>query len=124
MPPTGVHAMLCARMSRPKNTLEKANIRYLIFREGDTWYGAALELNIVEDATDPREAFVLLMEAVYGYIEGARRIKGGEDVLNQEPDPEYEALWQRPFSARKRIDVFATGILNIPSRRKPIPMPA
>lgn len=111
-------------MRKSKNTLEKTNIRYLIFREGDTWYGAALELNIVEDATDPREAFVLLMEAVYGYIEGARRIKGGEDVLNQEPDPEYEALWQRPFSARKHIDVFATGTLNIPSSRKPIPVPA
>lgn len=111
-------------MSKLRNTLEKANIRYLIFREGNTWYGAALELNIVEDASDPREAFVLLMEAVYGYVEGARRIKGGEDVLNQEPDPEYEALWQRPFSTRKRIDVFATGTLNIPSSRKLVPTAA
>ncbi len=38
-----------------KNTLNKGSIRYIVFKEDDTWYGVALEFNIVESGDNPTE---------------------------------------------------------------------
>ena len=74
---------------RYRNTLEKGSVRYLIFKDGDTFFGAALEFNIVVEGAHPAEAFLLLNEAVQGYIEAARKVKLRPNVLNQKPDSEY-----------------------------------
>lgn len=77
------------------NTPQKGSSRYIVFREGKVWYAAALDLNIVEASDDPRNALVGMMDAIQGYVEAVRKIRGGRvnHLLNQKADPEYEKLW-------------------------------
>ncbi len=86
--------MCYTRFMAFKNTLRSGQVRNVIFKEGKEWLGAALEFNIVESASTPQEAMFLLDDAVKGYVESAQKNKLSISVLNQETDPEYEALWQ------------------------------
>ncbi len=105
-----------------KNTLQKGSVRYLIFKDGDTFFGVALEFNIVVDGVHPAEVFLLLNEAVQGYIEAARKIKLRPHVLNQKADPEYERMWQvywdRKLKERyerivNRLPIFNAGRMEL-----------
>jgi len=76
------------------NTPEKSNVRYIVFKDTDTWYAVALEFNIVESGDDPKIAMFNLFEAVTGYVESCQKIKGSRfSSLNQKADSEYEKLW-------------------------------
>ncbi|MEX2053274.1 MAG: hypothetical protein WD898_03555 [Candidatus Paceibacterota bacterium] len=105
-----------------KNTLQKGSFRYIIFREGDTWYGVCLEFNIVESGDTPQEALILLFEATQGYLESAKKIKARPNILNQEPDPEYETMWhdlQEAKRQKKNLDyVYTYGQTLIPQAMK------
>lgn len=100
------------------NTPQKGSVRCIIFRDGDTWYGVALEFNIVESADDPVIAMVNLQEAIQGYVESLKKVKGLHDCssLNQKSDEEYEALWQG-LTADKPIpspyEVYHYGVTTI-----------
>ncbi len=78
-----------------KNTLQRGSIRYLIFQEEDTWYGVCLEFNIVESGSTREEAWLLLHEAIQGYVEAARKVKMRPHILNQKTDSEYEMIWSK-----------------------------
>ena len=104
------------------NTLQKGSVRYLIFKDGDTFFGTALEFNIMVEGAHPAEAFLLLNEAVQGYIEAARKIKLRPQVLNQKPDPEYEKMWQAYWDRKlkekyerivNRLPIFNAGRLEL-----------
>lgn len=77
-----------------KNTLQKGSVRYVIFKEKDTFFGVALEFNVVVEAASQIEAIVLLNEAIVGYLGSARKFKLRPHVLNQIVDSEYEKMWQ------------------------------
>ncbi|MDP2651946.1 MAG: hypothetical protein Q8O94_02330 [bacterium] len=77
-----------------RNTLKKGSVRNIIFREGKTWFGVALEFNIVETGDDAQEVMVLLEEAMRGYLASARKGKLNPIILNQTSDQEYEKLWR------------------------------
>ncbi|MEK7609798.1 MAG: hypothetical protein AAB470_01600 [Patescibacteria group bacterium] len=101
-----------------KNTHQKGQIRTIIFKEGNTWYGVALELNIIESGNDPREIMLLLDEAIRGYVRGASKAKLNEKVLNQDSDPEYETLWSAIESnkpIRSPIKVYSSSSIRLPS---------
>ena len=78
-----------------KNTLKRGSVRFIIFKENNTWYGVALEFNIVEEGDNPVEVMASLFEAIQGYVEAARKFKLRPMPLNQKPDKEYEELWDR-----------------------------
>jgi len=84
-----------------KNTLQKGSVRYIIFKEKGTWYGVALEFNIVEEGDNSLEVMVSLFEAIQGYIETARKLKMRPMPLNQKPDEEYEKLWNKLKEGKK-----------------------
>lgn len=102
-------------MRKFKNTLQKGSVRYVVFREDDCWYAAALEFNIVESGDDPREVLNLLFEAIAGYLESARKIKARPFILNQVIDKEYESLWngnqlfQNALESKKTPQVYTRG---------------
>jgi predicted RNase H-like HicB family nuclease len=77
------------------NTPHTGSVRNIIFREGNEWFGVALEFNIVETGDSPQEVMVLLDSAIKGYVEAADRANLSIGVLNQAVDPEYEALWNQ-----------------------------
>ena len=82
------------------NTPTKGMYRWMIFKDGDSWVGVALEFNIVVTGEDPRVVEFELQEAVIGYIESAKKLKGfrtGQvnSILNQETEDEYEEKWVR-----------------------------
>lgn len=104
-----------------KNTLQKGSVRYVVFREGKTWYAAGLEFNIVETGDTPQEALLLLIEAIQGYIESARKINAPSDILNQAPDLEYQKMWQGKKGGLQRQNVFAIGELNLSKVREMVP---
>ncbi|MCD8507994.1 MAG: hypothetical protein LRY41_02015 [Candidatus Pacebacteria bacterium] len=84
------------------NTPQKGKFRHIVFKDGDTWYAVALEFNIVESSDDPKLAFFNLLQAVSGYIQSAKKIKGSRNYsLNQETDKEYEELWATLHSSQK-----------------------
>lgn len=99
------------------NTRTSGSVRSVIFEENDTWFGVALEFNIVETGTSPQEVSVLLDEAIQGYIEAAQKSKHSIRVLNQEIDPEYEALWEAGNSDREeeRSKVYRISAQPVPT---------
>lgn len=76
------------------NTYQKGAVRCIIFKEKNTWFGVALEFNIVETGNDSREVMILLDEAIRGYVASGKKARLRGHILNQEPDPEYEKLWE------------------------------
>ena len=104
---------------RYKNTPQKGEVRYAVFKEAGTWYAVGLEFNIVESGSIPQEALLLLFEALQGYIESARRIKARPQILNQKSDPEYEKLWQARREQKRTTskEIFSIGEFNISSSR-------
>ncbi len=82
-------------MAKYQNTLEKGSVRYIIFKEEGTWYGVALELNIVEEGDNPVQVMASLFEAIEGYVETARKFKMRPMPLNQKPEKEYQDLWDK-----------------------------
>lgn len=107
-----------------KNTLQKGSIRYIIFKEDDCWYAVGLEFNIVESGDSPQEAFVLLTEAVAGYLQSARKIKARPNILNQKADSEYERMWDRGTEKKENDSrIFSSGLLNIAQALQPTLMP-
>ena len=100
-----------------KNTLTKGQIRSIIFKEGDTWYGVALELNIVESGDDPREVMLILDEAIRGYIKSARKSHLSANILNQKSDSEYENLWnliQTHKPIRAPFQIYSSSFISLP----------
>lgn len=84
------------------NTPQKGSVRYIVFKDGDTWYAAGLEFNIVESGSDPQIALLNLFDALTGYVESCRKIKGSRVFpLNQKTDPEYERLWEIATASKK-----------------------
>lgn len=110
------------------NTVKRGTYRWMIYKEGDTWLGIALEFNIVVTGEDPRLVELELQEAVIGYLESAKRLKGFRTeqvnkLLNQKTDKEYEVRWTkatRTFSSANDkpvvsplSDVYKVGIANL-----------
>ena len=96
-----------------KNTLQKGSVRYLVFKDGDIFFGVALEFNIVVEGAHPMEAMLLLNEAVVGYLESARKYKMRTHILNQKPDPEYEKMWQE-YQDRKLKEKYEGIVWGLP----------
>ncbi|MBP6858781.1 MAG: hypothetical protein KBC33_03035 [Candidatus Pacebacteria bacterium] len=83
------------------NTTKKGSIRCIIFREHDTWYGVALEFNLVISADDFDIARFELDEAIRGYVESMKKLKGTRvSPLNQTPMAEYANLWKKLVNNR------------------------
>jgi predicted RNase H-like HicB family nuclease len=77
------------------NTIQKGSVRCIVFKEEDTWYGVALEFNIVESGDDYDVVLYNLNEAIRGYVESLKKIGGAQShALNQNADDEYERLWK------------------------------
>ena len=96
-----------------RNTLQKGELRCLVFKEDSVWYAVGLEFNIVDSGDTPQEALLMFFEAAQGYLESARKIKARPSILNQRTEPEYEEMWQRAKEPRSGGDVFFAGRLNI-----------
>jgi len=107
-----------------ENTPRKGKYRWIVFKKGADWVGAALEFNIVQVGNDPNLVYLELQEAVKGYIEAAQKIKGFREkavnpILNQKSEEEYELLWSRArLGAEKRKEaipsnVFDFGVRNL-----------
>jgi len=101
-----------------KNTTKKGSVRYVIFKQGPKWFGVALEFNIVETGDDPQEVTFLLFEAIQGYVESLKKVKGLLDfsALNQKPDKEYENIWElarsgKPVPSPIKVDSVGQKIL-------------
>ncbi|MDP3763972.1 MAG: hypothetical protein Q8Q92_05075 [bacterium] len=109
-------------MATFKNTAQKGSVRYIVFKEKDIWYTVGLEFNIVEYAEDSQIALFRLFEAIKGYVESFKMVKGARPyTLNQKPEKEYEDLWNKlragiPVRSPYQIDSFGEKNLNNPIR--------
>lgn len=109
------------------NTLTQGAYRWIIFKEGDVWYGLAYEFNIVVEGADSRLVEVELQEAVLGYLEAAKSMKGFrpqhiEQLLNQKAEDEYEEMWARATAGAMKTpkpelsplsDIYKAGVSNL-----------
>lgn len=100
------------------NTPQKGSVRCIVFRDGKTWFGTALEFNITESSDDPVIAMLNLQEAIQGYVESIKKIKGLHDFssLNQKTEVEYEKMWLNLHSAkpvRSPYEVYHYGVTTI-----------
>ena len=83
-------------------TANPATIRYIVFREKDTWYGVALELNIVVDGDTADQVVASLFDAITGYhdVQDAPQFEG-KTFHDPAVDPQYETLWKQAQQAKK-----------------------
>ena len=103
-----------------KNTPKQGSFRYIVFKDGNTWYAVALEFNIVESGDTHEEAYILLQNAVNGYIESLNKVKGLRDYspLNQKPADEYEKLWdllekKKPIPSPYKVHSFGNTLTTV-----------
>ena len=96
-----------------KNTLKKGSVRFLIFRDGGSYFGVALEFNVMVEASSPQEAYIFLNEAAQGYLEAAQKVKLRPGVLNQKTDPEYEKMWDE-YKNRKVKEKYESIVNKLP----------
>ena len=83
-------------MKSRMNTPKKGMVRCIVFKDNDTWYGVGLEFNIVVSADDADVARFNLDEALIGYVESMKKLKGTRvSPLNQTPVKEYADLWKK-----------------------------
>ena len=81
-------------MRKFTNTANKGFVRYIVFKEENEWYAVGLEFNIVVSADTADLALFELFDAIQGYVESFRKLRGARPhALNQKTDPEYESLW-------------------------------
>lgn len=108
-----------------KNTLKKGSVRFLVFKDKESYFGVALEFNVVVEAANQQEAFLFLNEAATGYLESAKKAKLRPSVLNQKPDAEYEKMWQAHQDAKLKekyekivnnLPIFSSGRLELAAR--------
>ncbi len=100
----------------------------MIFKDNDTWFGVALEFNLVVEGEDPHLVELELQDAVIGYLESVKKLEHGfhaqhtEGILNQEPDPDYEAMWRKGYQGHADLtqsvrsplsDIYKIGIANL-----------
>lgn len=101
-------------MKRDKNTLQKGLVRFMVFQENKSWYAVGLEFNIVESGSTPQEAFMLLQEAIRGYVEAAKKLRVRQsminEVLNQNVDFEYEKMWEDRTNPKRKM--YSFGAIN------------
>lgn len=81
-------------MKKVQNNFQKGSIRYIVFKENDSFYAVGLELNIVVDGTTKETALFGLFDAMKGYIESAKKANLRPRILNQKAEDEYEELWK------------------------------
>ena len=107
-----------------QNTPKKGTYRWIVFKKGTQWIGAALEFNIVHVGDDPSLVYLELQDAVRGYIEAAQKIKGFREkafapMLNQKSEEAYEELWSKAQSSTRTsgvtlpANVFDFGTRNL-----------
>ncbi len=82
-------------MKNRVNTFQKGSVRYIVFKENDSFHAVGLELNIVVDGSTKETALFTLFDAIKGYIESAKKASLRPIVLNQKADDEYEELWRK-----------------------------
>jgi len=100
--------------SQSMNTPNKGKVRYIVFKDTDTWYAVGLEFNIVESADDPRIALNNLFDAMQGYVESCSKVKGSRvSPLNQKTDIEYEKLWSIITSEKKLKSPFVVNTYGL-----------
>ena len=99
------------------NTSKKGAVRYIVFKDEDTWYAVGLEFNIVESGDDARIAMINLFDAMTGYVESYGKIGGARLApLNQEADPEYEKMWKNLNSAKpikSPFEINTFGVMSV-----------
>jgi hypothetical protein len=76
-----------------KNTVEKGMFRYVVYRQGKTWYAVALEFNLVVSGKDQKAALIELITATGGYVKAVKKSNSRPFALNQKIDREYLDLW-------------------------------
>jgi anti-anti-sigma regulatory factor len=112
-----------------KEKFETLNRKYMSFENADNDVSEMLRIvsankiypkkEKLESGDTPREALILLFEALQGYVESAKKIKARPHTLNQKPDLEYEKMWQLSReNARKSSDnnIYTTGSFNIANK--------
>lgn len=81
-------------LKQQRNTLDRGRIRWIVFHDEGTWFGVAIEFNLIVEADNPDTALFELHQAVQGYVKAARKSKMRPVVLNQIPAGEYGLLWK------------------------------
>jgi hypothetical protein len=86
------------------NTANKGFVRYIVFKEENVWYAVGLEFNIVISAETADLALFELFDAIQGYVESFRKLRGARPhALNQKTDAAYESLWDELRKAKRPV---------------------
>ena len=89
-------------MKKLRNTAHQGSVRYIVFKEKDTWYAVGLEFNIVESGDDPQMTMFGLFEAITGYVEAFKKIKGARSFfVGSRKNHEEGRIVSHGFSGQK-----------------------
>jgi predicted RNase H-like HicB family nuclease len=96
---------------RPKNTKERGVMEFLAYKEGTSFVGVCLTLDIVEEGSDPVELMRSLKEAAELHVETVVKHNLSDDLLNRHAPAKY---WKRYFAAAAHIKNGGRAIENFP----------
>ncbi len=85
-------------IKRPRNTKQKGNIEYLIYKNKDKYIGVCLTFDIVEESKNLAKLKIDLQKASLSHLECVRKEKLSDDLLNRYAPEKY---WIKYFEAIK-----------------------
>ncbi|OHA19682.1 MAG: hypothetical protein A3C08_00410 [Candidatus Taylorbacteria bacterium RIFCSPHIGHO2_02_FULL_47_18] len=91
---------------RSKNTKEKGTMEFLVYKDGKTYVGVCLTLDIIEEGNDPATLMESIVEAAEGYLKVVRKLNMNDDLLNRHAPKEYWDKYRQAViatSGRKRV---------------------
>ena len=86
------------KIKRPRNTKNKGNIEYVIYKKGKRYIGVCLTFNILEENKDSKLLKESLEEAALLHLEVVRKNNLSNDLLNRYAPEEY---WKIYFDSIK-----------------------
>ena len=86
------------KIKRPKNTKNKGNIEYVVYKSGKNYVGVCLTFNILEEGDNPKELSDSLQEAALLHLEVVRKNNLSDDLLNRYAPEKY---WKIYFDSIK-----------------------
>ncbi len=88
------------KIERPRNTKNKGTIEFLVYKEGKTFIGVCLTLDIVEEGDDALSVLKSIKEVAQLHLNAVIRHNMSDDLLNRYAPKEY---WEKYFEVTKQI---------------------
>lgn len=96
-------------ISRLYNTKERGVIEYIVYKEGNSYIGACLSFDIVEEGDDPIKLMLSIQESAELHLKVVRDRRMNDELLNRHAEEKY---WKIYFKAVEELQKPRSSVVS------------